>query len=208
MNEHSRHSDDSGFTLVEVLVTVLILGLLAAVVFPVVIPQINKADPTVAANDLANYRTGIELFKLDVRPQNPGDLEDLVNAITTADADIDGSTYTSGKTGNWDGPYVDRTMASTSIATSEDANTTGFDGTIEQDLCQYNSDNNTADCDGGSLTGTADFTAIEITGLTKTDFDELDSEIDGTNSTSSGKLRYFNFGGSTTSTFFLATPIK
>lgn len=200
MNERSRHSDDSGFTLVEVLVTVLILGLLAAVVFPVVIGQVDKADPTAASNDLANLRTGIELFELDVRPREPANLEQLADVITASESDADGTTYTSGDVNKWDGPYIDIPI---SDGTAADASIkeTGFGGDISNGLRIYDATNNEI-----NATNT-DFLAIRITGLSSTDFESLNDQIDGegeSNTTSTGKLRRLN----NDSTFFLAVPKK
>src|SRR6266567_101923 len=68
-----------GFTLVETVVTVGIIAALAAVVYPTVVKQFDSADPTRAAEDLGNIRTAEETFGVNVRPELPGDLEDLIN---------------------------------------------------------------------------------------------------------------------------------
>lgn len=219
-----RHAE-RGFTLVEVLVTVLILGLLAAVVFPVVVPQINKADPTKASNDLANVRTGIELFQLDIRPREPGDLEDLVNQITTSDATVQGNTYTAGDSTNWDGPYMDRPITETDIsATSTQAFTTGFDAPVLSDLYQFSSASTTvANTDSEATNG--DFVTIRLINLTDDEYSLLNEQIDDDTSTGTddaGKLRRddsqdsdvdnnANTGDSSgfdTVTYFLAVPLK
>src|SRR5437588_2576445 len=68
-----------GFTLVETVVTVGIIGALAAVVYPTVVKQFDSADPTRAAEDLGNIRTGIEAFGINVTPHQPLYLTDLAN---------------------------------------------------------------------------------------------------------------------------------
>ena len=50
----TRDGNRPGFTLIEVLVTLVLVGLLVAFVFPVVSQQVDEADPPRAANDLAN----------------------------------------------------------------------------------------------------------------------------------------------------------
>lgn len=223
----SEHSAEHGFTLVEVLVTVLILGLLAAVVFPVVVPQVNKADPTKASNDMANIRTGIEMFQLDVRPTEPGDVEDLVNGITSNDADVAGTTFNSGQVDRWEGPYVDLTIPEIDQASSSTepvAITTGFDADLLNDLYLYNSastpsENTTTE----PSSGVADFVALRILDLTVEEFEDLndqidgENEVDGTDSQESGRLQFLdnpavdldNDGNNEDSiTYFLAIPFS
>ena len=92
-----RNALRTGFTLVELLVTLILLGLLTAIVFPIVVQQIDDAEPTKVANDLANIKTGIEVFHLNVRPRWPGDLEDLTHLLDAAnDEDIEGTLVNAG----------------------------------------------------------------------------------------------------------------
>lgn len=188
----SERHHESGFTLVEVLVTVLILGLLAAVVFPVVVPQVDKADPTVASNDLANIRTGIEMFQLDVRPTEPGDIEDLANDITTADADVTGTTFNSGQVDRWEGPYVDLTASEIDIASSSSdpvVLSTGFEASMLNDLYRFDSNSTVEDNSPEPTASSADFVAIRIINLTADEFADLDDQIDDGDGASSGRLR-------------------
>ena len=84
MFEYSRRIGRDGFTLIEVLVTLLLLSLLAAAVFPVITQQVSRGEPVKASQDLSSIRTGIETFSLNVRPSYPGDLDDLIAPITEA----------------------------------------------------------------------------------------------------------------------------
>src|SRR4051794_14802002 len=97
-----------GFTLVETVVTVGIIAALAAVVYPTVVRQFDTADPTRAAEDLNNVRTGIEAFGINVRPNQPKDIEDLANLITNAapDSTARGALYSTADINNWKGPYI------------------------------------------------------------------------------------------------------
>ena len=88
MFEYSRRIGRDGFTLIEVLVTLLLLSLLAAAVFPVITQQVSRGEPVKASQDLSSIRTGIETFSLNVRPSYPGDLDDLIAPITTGDIAI------------------------------------------------------------------------------------------------------------------------
>lgn len=189
-----------GFTLVEVLVTVLILGLLAAVVFPVVIQQVDRADPTAASNDLANLRSGIELFELDVRPKEPANFEQVANQILTTESDIDGTSYSTGDTINWNGPYVDAAIPSGAVA-DDTVKSTGFNAAILNGIRIFDKSNNAVDATN------TDFLAIEIHGLNNTQFTDLNDQIDGeneANASTSGRLRFITTVSD--STYFLAVP--
>jgi general secretion pathway protein G len=76
-----------GFTLIELMIVIAIIGLLTYMVAPRLIGVMGKAKPKIAAADIANLSTALDLFYLDVGryPTNeeglralfekPGDLE-------------------------------------------------------------------------------------------------------------------------------------
>ena len=219
-----RNALKTGFTLVELLVTLILLGILVAVVFPVVTQQIDDAEPTKAANDLANIRTAVELFHLNIRPTHAGDLEDLAIEITTGDNGIRGDAFQDPKDLNrWKGPYLDAAVTSTSA--TEEVIETGYSGGIQNDLVLFDIDvasGGEAD-DFTTTTSTypddGDFVAVRINGLSETEFEAINNLIDGdetdgnstaTDSQNAGKFRYLDPDGDTTRdvAYYLAVPFR
>lgn len=86
-----RRKGDAGFTLLELLVVLAILGLLAALVGPRVLQYLGGAKSEAAKIQLTNIEAGLDLYKFDVGTY-PARLQDLIKP--PADAQ------------KWNGPYV------------------------------------------------------------------------------------------------------
>jgi prepilin-type N-terminal cleavage/methylation domain-containing protein len=94
------------FTLPEVLVTVTIVAVLAAVIVPAVINQVAKGDAPAVAQDLTGIRTAITTFAADTR-RFPAKLSDLGGATLSAAAfDILGNAYGADASSGYHGPYA------------------------------------------------------------------------------------------------------
>jgi general secretion pathway protein G len=87
-------SRTAGFTLLELLVVLVILGLLAAVATPQVLKYLSRARTQSAALQIHDLSAALDLYRLDVGhyPSEEEGLASLVEAPATA--------------ANWNGPYV------------------------------------------------------------------------------------------------------
>ena len=90
---------DAGFTLLELLVVLVILGLLAGLVGPKVIDALGGAKGKTAKLDIDGIGNSLEMYKLDVGryPTSQEGLQALLVAPSGAS--------------NWNGPYVNKSAA-------------------------------------------------------------------------------------------------
>lgn len=88
------HGIEEGFTLLELLIVMLIIGLLAAFVAPRMIGKVGKSKRTIAKAQIESLCTALETYKLDT-DRYPNQEEGL-NALISQPANVD----------NWNGPYL------------------------------------------------------------------------------------------------------
>ena len=70
---------ESGFTLIELMIVMTIIGLLAAIAIPSSLKSITKAKEAVLREDLHTMRTAIDSYTVD-KEKAPQALDDLVQA--------------------------------------------------------------------------------------------------------------------------------
>jgi general secretion pathway protein G len=77
----SRCRRQSGFTLIEIMVVVIIIGLLAAIVAPQVIGRVDDAQIEKARADIRNIESAMDLYRLDnfAYPSTEQGIDALVN---------------------------------------------------------------------------------------------------------------------------------
>jgi general secretion pathway protein G len=90
---------EGGFTLLELLVVLAIMGMLAAIIAPQVIKYLGTSKTQTAKVQVQNVMSALELFRLDVGryPTQQEGLEALVTPTPTAP--------------NWNGPYLKKDSA-------------------------------------------------------------------------------------------------
>lgn len=87
----------AGFTLLELLVVIVIIGLLAAYVGPKYFAQLGKSEVTIAKSQIEALEKSLDIFRLDIGryPSTEEGLAALVSAPATAGA-------------KWNGPYLQK----------------------------------------------------------------------------------------------------
>jgi len=85
LNERSQIKHPSGFTLIEIMVVVLIIGLLATLVAVNVLPRKEEANRVKACADIKSLETALKLYYLDnhMYPTTEQGLKALVEKPTT-----------------------------------------------------------------------------------------------------------------------------
>ena len=151
-----------GFTLVEILIVVVILGILAAIVIPQFTEASTDAKRSSLASDLQTVRSQIELYKIQHNDALPGaGAASLIEALT-GQTDQTGKVYaTTDATGPF-GPYLQKipvnpfTGASTIVTTvPASAGTEGWSFNTTNGVFYANNDQDGDDEIEGSSEGTA-----------------------------------------------------
>ncbi len=174
-----------GFTLAEVLVTLSIIAIMAAVLLPALNSQIGKGDAGRVASDLTNIQTGAQAFLSDVH-RYPRSLTDLTTAITASNQDLLGNTYPSTLAAKWKGPYVQKDAVSPS----------GI-GTFVGNFSQVTGSN------------AIPYLSVQLSGVSPQDYARIEDLLDEGNlsstSSTSGLIRY---NSASTTLTYLALPIQ
>ena len=107
-NKMKKQRKNQGFTLVEILIVVVILGILAAIVIPQFSQASSEARESSLKSNLQSIRSQIELYRIQHNDLIPADSAALTTGLTTR-TDIDGAAWVDQATsGSPYGPYMTR----------------------------------------------------------------------------------------------------
>ena len=174
----------SGFTLPEVLVTVAIVAVLAAIVVPTVTNQIGKGDDTNIATNVTSLRTGVTAFVSDVR-KFPSRIQHLLTEPAGTDSSLTGD-YGATFASRWRGPYLAGSMNAAVEGSPQDSVLWGIAYAVD------------ALVDTAFPTGTGNI-AVRLGGVTDAaTATRIDDLIDGGTGASAGNLRWAVTGGNPT----------
>ena len=104
--------NNKAFTLVEILIVVIILGILAAIVIPQFTEASNEARDSAVRSDLQTIRSQVELYKIQHLDQYPGETDSNNTTIEVTDSnafkdDLTAMTNEAGGTSSPTlGPYL------------------------------------------------------------------------------------------------------
>ena len=79
-----RHESQAGFTLIEILIVVILLGILATIIIPQVSVSSDDAKLNAVKTNLANMRSAIELYYYQHNNKFPGALDETSEGTATS----------------------------------------------------------------------------------------------------------------------------
>lgn len=172
-----------GFTLAEVLVTLAIIAIMAAVLLPALNQQLSKGDTGRLASDLTNIQTAAQAFLSDVH-RYPSTLSQLTTSVTGTD--INSIAIPAALQLKWKGPYISRDVVAN----------TGAGGTIASSFAIITSNS-------------IPYLTINVSPIAPSDFASLESMLDeGTASSTSSTAGNVRYSSTSQTLSFLALPIQ
>ena len=86
MKKRTSYKKRSGFTLVEIMVVVVIIGLLAGIVGPLIMTRLEEARRTTARTQIKAFESALEMYRMRIGryPTTQQGLEALVRRPTSA----------------------------------------------------------------------------------------------------------------------------
>lgn len=103
-----RAAGRPGFTFIELVVSLAVLGLLAAVLLPQTVGRLSRGETAALANNLQSITGSIQRFRDDVG-RYPDSLTHLA-ALASGRRDLCGRIISAADHARWSGPYLNRQL--------------------------------------------------------------------------------------------------
>ena len=126
MATHARKTH--GFTLIEVLIVMVILGLLAALVGPRMFGKVGKSKQKAAKAQIALFETTLDTYRLDV------------GRYPTTEEGLESLRTNPGDSKKWDGPYLQKKVPVDPWGNAYEYKSPGEHG--DYDIISYGADGN------------------------------------------------------------------
>ena len=171
-----------GFTLLEILVALVLIGLLAGALVPTVVNQLGRGETNRLVEDLTAVEEASKSFRVDVQ-RWPGGLRNLVTQPTASDVSLTGATYPAGLVSRWRGPYLEQ-------------------GSIPGDTIVTSGGGVILPTFSSVAWGGTNFLTVKVKGITQESARAVRMVIDGDTAVaaSSGRVRWRSGGGSSPDT--------
>jgi general secretion pathway protein G len=124
--KHESGRSEKGFSLIELIVVLVILGLLAAVVAPNVYNKLAKGKDQIAKIQIKEIEGALQLFSFDMG-RNPTSAEGLEALVRNP-----------GNNDSWKGPYLAKALPRDPWSRPYSYRCTGNDG--DCDICSFGAD--------------------------------------------------------------------
>jgi type II secretion system protein G len=190
------HASSAGFTLVEILVALVLIGLLVGTLVPTVVSQVGNGELNRVQEDVQAVNTASKAFRTDVG-RWPGDMEDLVVqplSASTADSVLvgTGGQYLATQTAQWAGPYLELGSVGTGLSTA-------LGGVVLNRL-------------GSTTWNTKPFLTVKVLNIGISDAQTLSQRIDGDTLTgpandAAGKIRWKLGSSGADTLLYLGSPV-
>lgn len=93
MKKHTTTTKQRGFTLIEIMIVVVIIGILSSIILPKILDKPNQARNTKAQSDIKTIEMALQLYKLD-KFDYPSSLNALVSDyLSKVPSDPWGNSY-------------------------------------------------------------------------------------------------------------------